>query len=126
MIIYGRYEFLLKMCGLHPEGGRNNVIPRITFSVVFVLFNLLVSTLFIFNFRRDIHQALQILPIILGSGSLFATYFHLLIYRDQFHSFLGEMEDIVQESEYHYYHCHECVCADRDWMLISKEQGKTK
>lgn len=98
MIIYGKYKFLLQMSGLDPQGGRKNIVPRIIFSLAFVLFNLLVSTLFMFNFRRDIHQALEILPIILGSGSLFATYFHLLIYRGQFHSFLGEMEDIVRKS----------------------------
>lgn len=98
MIIFGKYKFLLRMSGLDPQGGRKNIVPRIIFLVAFILFNSSVLVLLIFKFQRDINQALNILPILLSSGSLFATYFHLLINRAQFHSFLNEMQDIVQES----------------------------
>lgn len=98
MIIFGKHEFLLQMNGLYPKGGLGNIGSRIIFSVVFVLFISLTMILFILNYRRDIDRVLPLLPIFFLYGAIIATYFYLVINREQFHSLLDELQDIVHES----------------------------
>lgn len=98
MIIFGKFKLVMQMSGLDPEGGRRNIFARIIFSVAFFLFILSTSILLTINFRRDIDQALPILPLFLAFGSTIATYFHLVINREQFYSIFEELQDIVHES----------------------------
>lgn len=98
MIIFGKYQFLLQMSGLYPQGGRKNVVARTLFLVTFALFILSTSIIFILNFRRDIDQVMTVVPLYLGFAATIATYLHLLTNREEFYSFLEYLQDIVHES----------------------------
>lgn len=102
MIIFGKRNFLLKMSGLDPEGGRGNTIARISFSIVFVVLNLLSTIFLVLNFRQDIDQTLLIMPLFLAYQATIAIYFHLVINRDEFYALLDELQDIVQGSTSNY------------------------
>lgn len=98
MTVFGKYEFLLKICGLDPHGGRKNIIGRAFYSVASLLLYFSTSMFFILNFRRDINRVLTLLPLFLSTTPLIAIHFHLIINREQFYSLLRDLEDIVHES----------------------------
>lgn len=98
MIMFGKYKFVLEMCGLNPQGGRKNHMARIVYSVIFFFFTLLTSTFLALNFQRDTDQSLSVVCILLSHMAIISTYFHLLINRKQFYALLDEMQDIVNES----------------------------
>lgn len=99
MIVLEKYKWLQKAIGMNPLGGRNNILLRILFSLLFVSFNLMVSIFFILNIHDGIQKTFSILPAICGVMSALLTYWHLLINRKQFYSILFELQKIVNESK---------------------------
>lgn len=99
MIILGTYKFVLKSVGLYPHGGRENIIARAIFSLLFLLSNLSILIFFTLNLSADVDRVLTVMPQFFGLESIMSSYFHLLINREQFYSLSYEMENIVFESE---------------------------
>lgn len=99
MIIFGEFKLVLQISGLDPEGGRRNLIARIIFSILFVLFNLTATVFLIRSFVRDIEQILLIMPVYLAYHATIVIYIHLLMNRKEFYSLLDELQDILEESE---------------------------
>lgn len=99
-IVFGKYIFLLKMCGLNPNGGRANIIARIINSFIWFSFSLLTSVFLALNIRQDIDRILPVLCILVPGSGLILVYCYFLIVLKWFYSLLEELHDIIGKSEY--------------------------
>lgn len=81
-----------------PRGGRHNIIGRIVYSMIFLLFSSLTPPFLALNIDQGIDQILPLVCIIFAHVAIIPPYFHLLFNRKQFYSLLDELQDIVDES----------------------------
>lgn len=98
MSIFGNFIFLPIMTSFDPQGGWRNTIFRTVYTVLFGLFYLSTSIFIAMNLRSNIGLALYDVSIINGNSAFILTYFYLVIYREQFHSLVDDMENIVHKS----------------------------
>lgn len=98
LAVFEKYYFYLKLSGMDFQGGRRSEVPRITISVVFILFIILATTSVAQNTPEDMDSVLRTVTKIFANGSFAGLYFHLLGKRKQFHALLDELQDITNES----------------------------
>lgn len=98
MTIFGNFVIFQQITGFYPQGGLGNIIVRIVYSVLFMLFYLVTAIFIALNFRHNIDQALYDVSIINGNSAFILTFFYLLMNREQFYSLLDDMQDIVDKS----------------------------
>lgn len=98
MIIFEKYQLLQKLIGLHPNGGYESIIVRITYLFVFMSFCAMEVIIFILNVRDGINRALNAICALSGVVPPMTSYGHLLINRERYYSVLRKMQEIVNES----------------------------
>lgn len=98
MITLVKFKILLKVIGLNPLGGRENIILRILYCFMLFSFNFMCFMCFIVNIDDNANLAWAALTSLFAFVSLLAVYLHLLISRGSFHLLLDDLQDIVNES----------------------------
>lgn len=100
MIVLGKYKFLLHLNGLNAHGGPKNIVARIVYSFLFLLFTLSTVTYLVLNIRLNFDRTLPSLCITLALFAFMPTYFHVLLNRGELYALLDDLEDIVDERKY--------------------------
>lgn len=98
MIVFGKYRFIPEMIGLDSQGGWRDYIVRIILSITLIVWMSIASIWIVLHFRDGSDEWLFLVITFLSYGAVIATYFHLIINRKQFYSFLDEMNRMVHSS----------------------------